>query len=296
MRYKNDVKPEDYDSKNRELHGSIDNGELLTSDEQAFVCHCLRFENLLLYPFCLDEFYSRTFIFRNFATPPGMYPLKERDHIYYEGLVREWEGEMYKTNHFDRLIQIVAKETRDELKNLRKRYKIFHRTFSSSEYQHRKFKLLEWSRYRYIMIKDVFELSIKSDHCKLFLNGQEIIFDYYSLTRHYGHIMKPYETDKSHFTQDVHHEQVHLELEKIFAKIDGSKVYTNQSIKDINIRLNGTLYKIYIDEETKGAAKILRLNTFFPIVNPNMLAKLENEFQETILENSLSVLVKKNGS
>ncbi len=300
MRNTHNLSEEEYETRNRELHAKIDNGEQLTRVEQAFVCHALRFQNLLLHPFCLDEFYSRTFIFRNSETPPGMYPLTERDYIYYEGLVREWEREVNKTNHVDQLMQIVGVETREELKKLRKSYKGFQRTYSSSEYRQRKFKLLEWSKYRYIMIKDVFELSIKLDHYKLSLNEQEIIFDFYSLThiltRHYGHIMKTYETDKSHFTQDVHHEEVHLEIERIFKIIDDSKVYIGQSVKEVNIRLNGTLYKIYIDQEQKGGTEVFRLNTFFPITNSKMLSRLENEFEEVELDKNLSVFVSKNGS
>ncbi len=149
------------------------------------------------------------------------------------------------------------------------------------------------------MIKDVFDLSILSDHYKLYLNGQEIIFDHYSLThiltRHYGQRMKTYETDKSHFTQDVHHEEVHLQLEKIFKQIDASKLYVNNSIKEVNIRLNGTPYKIFIDEETKGGTKFFRLNSFFPTVNKGMLARLDKEFDEKEIDNNLSIFVRKNG-
>lgn len=146
------------------------------------------------------------------------------------------------------------------------------------------------------MIKDVFELSIKADHYKLSLNKQEIEFDYYSmthiLTRHYGHIMKPYETEKSHFTKDVLHEEIHTAIEEIFRKIDTSGYYNNDSILEINIRLNGTLYKIYNDYETKGNRKILRLNTFFPIENQQMLQRLFKEYVEMKIDDSLSVFLK----
>jgi hypothetical protein len=299
MRYRNTLNEEDYNNRNRELHARIDKGEKLTREEEAFVCHTLRYDNLLLHPFCLDEFFSRTFLARNSEVPKEMYAVRERDHITYEGLVREWAGEMYKTNHTDQLMQIVAIETREELKSLRKKYTSLHRTFTSHEYQKRKFKLLEWSKYRYIMIKDVFELSIQSDHYKLYLNEHEIIFDYYSLThiltRHYGQLMKTYDTDKSHFTQDVHHEEVHLQIEKIFKQIDASKLYVNDSVKEVNIRLNGTLYKIFIDEETKGGTKVFRLNSFFPTVNNKMLLRLEKEFEEKKIDANLSIFVRKNG-
>ena len=149
------------------------------------------------------------------------------------------------------------------------------------------------------MIKDIFDLVIKSDEFKLYLNGQEIIFDYYSLThiltRHYGHIMKSYETDKSHFTKDVLHEEVHSKLEEIFKLIDDSGFYTHDSVQEINIRLNGTLYKIFTDYETKGAKKYLRLNSFFPVDHDKMLDRLKNDFEEKIIAKDLSVFVKIGG-
>lgn len=267
------VLPEDYDETNRKLHERVKNGETLSREEAYYFCQCIRFDNLLLHPFCLDEYFTRVFIGRSQNIPKELlqlYPLTQKDHIYYMGLVREWERTMNKTNHSDQLLQIVASETREELRNLRKKFSIFLRTFSSHDYQIRKFKLLEWSKYRYIMIKDVFELSIKSDHYKLYLNGQEIIFNYYSLvhilTRHFGHVMKPYETDKSHFTKDIHHEEVHLYLEKIFKQIDNSNIYKGNSVEEVNVRLNGTLYKIFTDYEQNGSTKFLRLNSFSPSI------------------------------
>ncbi len=140
------------------------------------------------------------------------------------------------------------------------------------------------------------ELAIKSNQYKLYLNGHEIIFDYYSLThiltRHFGHIMKTYETDKSHFTKDVLHEEVHLQLEEIFKQIDNSNFYKNNSVEEVNIRFNGTLYKIFSDYELNGSTKFLRLNSFFPTENKLMLDRLKNEFEEKVISESLSVFVK----
>lgn len=298
MRY-NFVLPEDYDETNRKLHQRVKDGETLSKEESYYFCHCIRFENLLLHPFCLDQYFTRVFIGRNESIPKELlqlYPLRQKDHIYYIGLVNEWERTINKTNHSDQLLQIAATETREELRNLRKRFSIFLRTFSSRDYQVKKFKLLEWSKYRYIIIKEVFELSIKSDHYKLYLNGQEIIFNYYSLvhilTRHFGHVMKPYETDKSHFTKDIHHEEVHLRLEQIFKQIDNSNIYKDNSMEEVNIRLNGTLYKIFTDYEQNGSAKFLRLNSFFPIENKQMLERLSKQFEEKIIDVNLSVFVK----
>jgi len=293
------ISDEEYENKNRVLHSKVQNGESLTNEEVAFFCSCLRLEQLIFYPFCLDEYFCKLFILRNEQIPKVLVPLyraTEKDHIYYIGLVSEWNQTVNKRNHSDQLLQVVSAETREELRNLRKRYSIFSRTFSSRDYQARKFKLLEWSKYRYIIIKEIFELSIKADHYKLYLNGQEIIFDYYSfahiLTRHFAHVMKTYETEKSHFTQDVYHKEVHLKLEEIFKEIDISGVYSKSSIEEINIRYNNNLYKIFNDYEMQGSKKILRLNSFFPIEEKRMLIRLETEFEEKKISDRLSIFLK----
>lgn len=301
MRYKNDLSPEEYENKNRSLHGKIEKGEPLTLEEEAFVCHCLKYENLLNHPFCLDEYFTRTFLARTTNVPKEMYSLKERDNIYYVGLVNEWSKTINKTNHTDPLLQITAVETREELRHLRKGFSIFRDSYR--DYNIRKFRLLEWSKYRYIMIKDIFNLIIKSDEYKLSLNGKEIIFNYFSLThiltRHFGHVMKTYESDKSHFIKDVHHEEIHLKIEDIFRQIDASNFYINDSIEEVNIRLNGTLYKIYTTNEskhvpgTKDPVPYQRLSTMFPIKHPKMLKRLDEEYEEKVITDTLSVFVKK---
>jgi hypothetical protein len=250
----------------------------------------------------LDEYFTRAYVSRNTGTPNEMHSMTDKDHVNYVGLVREWSVLMNKTNHTDPLMQITAVETREELKVLRKKYPFLDLRSSVKDYQLKRFRLLEWSKYRYIMCREIFDQVIESDHYKLSLNGQEIIFDYYSLThiltRHYGHIMKTYETDKSHFTKDILHTEIHSKLDEIFKQIDASHVYTMDSVEEINIRLNGTIYKIFCGYETKyvsghkGAVKFLRLNSFFPTENTKMLKRLDNEYEEKTIDGSLSVFVR----
>jgi hypothetical protein len=295
MKYE-DIPIEEYDDRNRSLHAKVENKEPLNIEEQAFFCHCLKLNHLLFHPFCLDEYFSRSFLGRTPDTPKGMFPFTDRDPIYYEGLVKEWENVINTTNHPDELLQITCKDARDELRNLKKGYSFLLRHSSSEDYLDRKFKLLEWSKYRFIMIKRIFELEIKSNEYILSLNKESVIFDYYSvshiLTRHYGHIMKMYDTDKSHFTKDIHHEEIHTKLEQIFAKIDTSGLYQGQSLKDISIRYCGTLYKIYIVPAVKGAKKTNRVSTFFPIEDDRLLIRLERDYSEKVIDESLSIFTR----
>ena len=115
----------------------------LTEDEKIFACDNLRFDNLLLYPFCIDEFFSRSFL--------RFQQLNDRQLIYYQGLINEWDKEINRINHPDPTLQIVAKETREELKKIRKEDTILFLPYQSSKYFEKKFKILEWSKYRYLI-------------------------------------------------------------------------------------------------------------------------------------------------
>lgn len=108
--------------------------------------------------------------------------------------------------------------------------------------------------------------------------------------------MKPYTTDKSHFDSIVKHNEIHLFLENLFTIIDKSAVYINDSVEEINIRYNGMLFKIFCQNEKKhikGKEIIyLRLNSFFPIENKEMLDRLNNEFKEKQIDSFLNIFIK----
>ncbi|MFI5186528.1 MAG: hypothetical protein ACHQF0_07390 [Chitinophagales bacterium] len=84
----------------------------------------------------------------------------------------------------------------------------------------------------------------------------------------------------------------HFHFEQIFKQIDNSNIYRDNSVEEVNIRLNGTLNKIFTDYEQNGSTMFLRLNSFFPIENDQMLKRLEKQFEEKIIDKNLSVFVK----
>ena len=172
----------------------------LSEEDKQFACDGLRFEKLLLYPYCVDEFYSRAFL--------GFYDqLTDMQQIAYEGLVREWGTDVNKLNHSDQTLQVTVKETREELKKLSDQFVIANHFYITEEYEQDKFILLAWSKYRYLIIQRILETEIKGDSYKLYLNGQKILLDQHSLahifTMHYGETMKPYITGKTHFTKTI---------------------------------------------------------------------------------------------
>jgi len=285
---KNEVSAEDYERLNREYHAKLQRKEQLTISETAFICDCLPFKSLLSYPFCIDEFFHRAFVARHSKGIHRMVELEQTHHTFYENLINEWAKTIDKTNHSDQLLQVTAKDARDELKELKKRVAIV-----DAKPKEEKFAILEWSKFRYILVKEIFELVIKSDSHKLYLNNIEILFTYYSLshilTRHFGHGMKPYESYKSHFTKDIRHDEIHMKLQEFFKLIDESQYFLNDGIEEVNIRYKGTLYKIFSESYIEGKKSYVRVGSFFPTVNQKMLDRLRDEFVEKKINNVFSV-------
>jgi hypothetical protein len=176
---------------------------------------------------------------------------------------------------------------------------------STKDYSIKRNKIFEWSKYKYLIIKYIFEEVIKGKEYKLFLNNKEIIYDYYSLyhilTRHYGHIMKPYSVTKNHFTDmEFDPELLHLKIQEIFKKIDASGHYYYDKVEEVNFKYKNQIYKIFCKQElrsqTKGnksTGQFLRLNSFFPVGNKRMLHRLTSEFEEIKIDKDLSIFVTK---
>lgn len=293
------ISPEEYEKKNLEILDKLNSNQKITSEEENFFCSSLRMDLLPQFSFCDDFYFSKIFLCKRPEFPKEFNPLRSVDIVYYKKAVQDWNGVIEKTNHSDQLLQITAQETRTELKALYKPYSLIK--YLIPQYFKERFDLLEWSKYRYIMIKNIFTLTIRSDHFKLHLNGKEIIFNYYSLThiltRHYAQGMKSYDSPKSHFTHTVGHKEIHLFLESIFNLIDNSNLYLTQLIEEINFRYRGILYKVFCAiEKTHQKGQIInyyRLNSFFPVDNEHMISRLSSEFNEVKINEELNVFIKK---
>jgi len=292
---------EEYNRRNIELHDRYQRGEELNPDDIDFFCSCQKFDYLVQFPICLDEYFKRVFLMRQPNYPLEFNFLRSQDNAYYEGLVREWDALIEQKNHVSELLHVVCKETRQELKKFRKNYAFTHGNYLLDAYLREKSRIVEWSKYRYIFIKKIFETKIRQKEFILKLNGQEIVFNYYSLThiltRHFAHVIKPYVTDKDHFTEAIGHNEIHLKLKYFFDEIEKSEVYEKQSIEEISIRYKDRLYQIFCRYSTKhirGApVKYLRVDSFFPLENQLMLNKLTTDFDEVKINADLTVFVRK---
>jgi hypothetical protein len=294
------ISEDEYNEKNRILHEKVNNKQALNKGEEIFFCNCLKFKDLPLYPFCIDEYFRRIFLSKHPLFPKEFDPTKPKDIDVYNIMVSEWFRIMNAPDNEETLINMVGKETRNELKALRKSHPIIQPNFNSKSYISKRTGLIEWSKFRYLMIRDLWTEEFYSSPYKLYLDDRKIIIDQESLahilSRHYGQTMKTYFTEKSFFTKDILHTEIHTKLEEIFAKIDYSLLLRGQSLNEINIRLNGTIYRIYLEEkkirEKKKEITIVRLSTIFPVENAGMLKKIETQFDEYIIDKELSLFLK----
>lgn len=275
-------------------------GEKLNPEEIDFFCSCQKFEYLTQFPICIDEFFKRAFLMRQPNYPKELNFLKPQDNAYYELLVKEWDTLVEQKQHINDLLHIVCKETRQELKQLRKKYDFRNGNNLFRVFLKEKSRIVEWSKYRYIFIKKIFETQICEVEFILKLNGQEIIFDYYSLThiltRHFAQIIKPYFTDKDHFTENIGHNEIHLKLKWFFDEIEKSGVYLKDSIQEVNVKYKNQLYKIFCRNHikpVKGSPEYLRVDSFFPLTNQTMLGKLNTDFEGVTINEDLTVFVRK---
>jgi len=289
----------EYNSRNKLLHEKLQANKSLTQEEKYFLCDHCRTDLLLIYPICHDEFYIRYFL--EYYSPSKFDNFDIRHNVYFKSMVKNWGILIHKTDTSDQLIKLVSEEVRKELKAHKKQNSIMNIDFIAQRYLDEKFDILSWSKYRYLLIKRTILEEFPSGKFILSLNQQKIVFDYYSLvhivTRHFGEIMKPFSQGKDHFHEVFYYNDLHAKLKYIFELIELSGLYINQSLKEINFKYYGRIYKVFCENHTfqqRGMPdeKSLRLNSFFPVSNAQMLRRLENEFIEQRIDESLTVFTK----
>ena len=157
------------------------------------------------------------------------------------------------------------------------------------------FDLLAWSKFRYVLVRRIFDLDVGGDYYILRLNSKEIRFDYESamhiLSRHFGHGMKTYVSVKDHFYGVFRHDQLHRDFERIFSQIDESGLFAQENVTDISFRFKGEIYKIW-SLPIDASGQIFRISTFFPVSSPRILDKLRFEYTEKTINDELSIFIK----
>lgn len=293
------------------IQHKVDGQKSLTYYERGFFCSGQKFEYLRHHKICDEEFYSRAHLELN--TPENVKddpryreimkfygkkiaPLTDDDKTFYQRLIEEWKETVNNDRHSNQLLQFYCKETREEIRTLKKEFKKKRVAESTEGYITRERSIIEFSKYRYIITEGILKVIIRSDQYILSLNGIQIIYNGYSLshiiTRHYAAAMKQYETDKSHFI-DVDYERLHLYLEDAFHQIDSSGLYIHDSIFEITYKLKDVLYRVYCNEVQESGKKIIRVNTFFPLEDREMIKTLNLSHKEEIIDRDFSIYLKK---
>ena len=225
---------------------------------------------------------------------------KLKDFKYLQKVVDLWKKEIEKTNHTEQTLQILASETRNELKEHKKKSgKLLFRR-QKEDYYFQKDKLILHSKFIYLLVKELFEDSQKQSINFNFLS-KNIEIDSYSIihivNRHYSKIIKN-NAQKSYHIEDFYPDKLHLKLEDILTRIDKTNLLSQNDIEKIAFTFNGKPYQIWIKQRTKqekGKGNILfyRLESFYPIEDTNELNKINYDYTLIKIDNEIGIYIKK---
>jgi len=209
----------------------------------------------------------------------------------FDQMVRDWDIQIKKNNSADPYILAEKEELEKELKILnRQKSKVV--SIDDKDY----FDALAWSKFRFLRVKKNFRLDIKAEYYSLWLNGDEILFDFkacsHILARHFAHGKKTYKADQDHFYSVFDPFHLHLDLEQIYKAIDQSCLYLKDDIQNITIRKKGQLYKIITRNHNYGSFIKKRIVTFYPLSKVSELSNLSRDYKEKMVTDDLSVFVK----
>jgi hypothetical protein len=259
----------------------------LSIEEIWFMGDHVELDHLPNYPQCLDMYYRKLYILFTEG-------LLHSTHLFnFQMLVTNWLDHLEANYNAGSIGEASQKETKIELESLEKKWQD-KRVTSEDEKDEDLFDLMAWSKFRYVLVRKIFDLQIKADYYSLTLDGNEIRFDYESamhiLTRHFGHGMKPYPSPKDHFYGVFRHDELHKDFENIFHEIDKNAFYGDNNPRDINFKFKDVIYKIWTIP-VKEAEKAYRISTFFPVSSKKLLDKLDTCYQEIKVNKELSVFV-----
>ncbi len=295
------------------------NNEFLTEHEKDFFCHGVKLSllsdgNINDYDCCKNFKFKYFYLiyFKDllgsgiYEKTKGMYLYKvgknevERDIKYLANEEREWLKTIRKENHSNELLKQISKETRDEIKNLKKSegLLIFNRDKRRFKLQIR--SLILQSKYIYLTVLEIFEM-FDSDDFVLGLNGQNIEITEYSiihiLNRHFAQITKP-TSSKSFHTTDFKPKYLNSQLKEIVSTIDSSGLLTSMPINKVAFRFKEMDYFMWVNKrfksiKGKGNVEYNRVETFYPIIEKTEKVQLNLEYDCRKINNELSVYVKK---
>lgn len=194
--------------------------------------------------------------------------------------------------HSEILLKEISIETKKELKALDELPEFTNLLFSkgNNDYKNKKKGILLYSRYIYIMAKEILEAG-KPKYFVFDFCGFNIEIDEKSLvhilTQHFSPMTRPHKFPvKSFFQMDISPRTIHLQLAEMFTKIEKSGLFNavaaNNPQFKLEFRYKDTPYRIWVNERKKSVqgqqepVKYLAIGTFHPIEESDELKELEN--------------------
>jgi hypothetical protein len=230
-------------------------------------------------------------------------PLKsevECDIKYLHKYGLKWESTIKKTNHTEKLLQEVSKETRDELKKLKKRTGRTYFKKQVEDYKLNKLTTILQSKYIYCRALLIFEKFQRHDFM-LTLNNHTIEIDEFSivhiLSQHYGAMTK-FDKSKLFHNEDFEPDYLNMQLAEIFKKIDNSNIFGKEDFSKLRFQYQNVIYQIFINKRIKqvgnvGNIEYNRLETFYPVKKKKDLDWILKNHNLIKVDDEISVFIKK---
>lgn len=297
-----DLDKAEYDSVAQDLLNKVFAKEKISLSEESFICSIIKMlrteKNELAYN--IDEidacknhtFKSRYMMYVNDLNgynpifdaygeiPKG---IKESDSHFLNESYIEWEKYIANETNGDELINHIAKETNEQLKELKK---YCDKMMIGSNYRkYLKKSLTLHGKYIYLLVKEFYQ-EIGIDKQVIEINNKEILIDSYTyvhtLFRHYSRSVKLHQLEKSyHFDEHIGFKTIPnflFDILNCYKSLEISNVF---DAKNINIIFNDKPYAIYfkpVNKSLKGNVQkeYLRVQTFYPIEDKKELEKINS--------------------
>ncbi len=195
----------------------------------------------------------------------------------------EWEKHIANKNNGDELISHVAKETNEQLKDLKK---YCDKMMIGSNYrQYLKKSLTLHGKYIYLLVKEFYqEIGVEKQIVQI--GESEVLIDSYTyvhtLFRHFSRSVKLHQLEKSyHFDENIGFKSVPNFLQNILSCYSTQEISNHFDGENINVIFNNKPYAIYFKPVTKYLKgniqkQYFRVQTFFPIESLVELNKIKS--------------------
>jgi hypothetical protein len=151
----------------------------------------------------------------------------------------------------------------------------------------------------YLLAKEILEDTQPAD-CLYQFCGETIEFTEFTLmhilNRHYGELTKQFVSDKDYHREDFIPRILTAQIKAIVEAIDKMGLFTRQAHTEINLKYEGEVYQLYASMQNRnipgtGVVPYKRLQTFYPVSDPVVLAKLTTGYKTVAVSAGLSVFV-----